>query len=212
MINHNKKTEQTVKYSVIATMFQLTTKPSSEIVGLLSPHFEEFGLDVTNEKDIICIKTLLEDLRAISSSLVLQLNSSKNKAFEVIGSAFSKRVLQKKGLLENAFIVPIDLHQELFENLSSNSKSRADNLVFTVNTQTREINISVLEIKCRTYLSTSERDELKSKMMEQIENTILALKTHFDPNNYKSQDRLDREIKNLEFKRILEFYIERAFR
>lgn len=190
----------------------LTTKPSSEIVGLLSPHFEEFGLDVTNEKDIICIKTLLEDLRAISSSLVLQLNSSKNKAFEVIGSAFSKRVLQKKGLLENAFIVPIDLHQELFENLSSNSKSRADNLVFTVNTQTREINISVLEIKCRTYLSTSERDELKSKMMEQIENTILALKTHFDPNNYKSQDRLDREIKNLEFKRILEFYIERAFR
>lgn len=190
----------------------LTTKPSSEIIGLLSPHFEEFGLDVTNEKDVLCIKTLLEDLRAISSTLVLQLNSSKNKAFEVIGSAFSKRVLQKKGLLENAFIVPIDLHQELFENLSSNSKSRADNLVFTVNTQLREINISVLEIKCRTYLSPNEREELKSKMIEQIENTILALKTHFDPNNFKTEDRLDREIKNLEFKRILEFYIERAFR
>ncbi|TDD74860.1 methylation-associated defense system ATP-binding protein MAD8 [Flavobacterium caseinilyticum] len=190
----------------------LTTKPSSEIIGLLSPHFEEFGLDIANEKDVLCIKTLLEDLRAISSTLVLQLNSSKNKAFEVIGSAFSKRILQKKGLLENAFIVPIDLHQELFENLSSNSKSRADNLVFTVNTQSREINISVLEIKCRTYLSSSEREELKNKMIEQIENTILALKTHFDPNNYKSEDRLDREIKNLEFKRILEFYIERAFR
>lgn len=190
----------------------LTTKPSSEIIGLLSPHFEEFGLDSTNEKDILCIKTLLEDLRAISSSLVLQLNSSKNKAFEVIGSAFSKRVLQKKGLLENAFIVPIDLHQELFENLSSNSKSRADNLILSIDNQTRTINITVLEIKCRTYLNNTEREDLKVKIKEQIENTILALKTHFDPNDYKSEDRLDREVKNLEFKRILEFYIERANR
>lgn len=190
----------------------LTTKPSSEIIGLLSPHFEEFELDSSNEKDILCIKTLLEDLRAISSSLVLQLNSSKNKAFEVIGSAFSKRVLEKKGLLENAFIVPIDLHQELFENLSSNSKSRADNLVVNIDPQSRTINISVLEIKCRTRLNGVEREELKNKIKNQIENTILALKTHFDPNDFKSEDRLDREIKNLEFKRLLEFYIERANR
>ena len=190
----------------------LTTKPSSEIIGLLSPHFEEFGLNSSNEKDVICIKTLLEDLRSISSSLVLQLNSSKNKAFEVIGSAFSKRVLQKKGLLENSFIVPIDLHQELFENLSSNSKSRADNLIISIDIQNRIFNISVLEIKCRTHLSVAEREELKNKIKEQIDNTILALKTHFDPNNFKTVDRLDREIKNLEFKRILEFYIERANR
>lgn len=190
----------------------LTTKPSSEIIGLLSPHFEGFGMDMSNEKDIRCIKSLLEDLRSISSSLVLQLNSTENRAFEVIGSAFSKRVLQKKGLLSNAFIIPIDLHQELFENLSSNSKSRADNLVLTINTDLREINIAVLEIKCRSYLNPASREELKIKMIEQIENTILALKTHYDPQNFKTEDRLDREIKNFEFKRILQFYIERAYR
>lgn len=190
----------------------LTTKPSSEIIGLLSPHFEEFGLDTDTEEGVLCIKTLLEDVRAISSSLVLQLNSSKNKAFEVIGSAFSKRVLQKKGLLENAFIVPIDLHQELFENLSSNSKSRADNLIVTIDPQTRTINIAVLEIKCRAFISHADREELKAKIISQIENTILALKTHFDPNDFKSEDRLDREIKNLDLKRIFQFYIERAKR
>ena len=59
------------------------------------------------------IKILLEDLRAVSSSLVLQLNSTKNKAFEVIGSAFTKRVLEKKEMLEDAFLIPIDLHQNL---------------------------------------------------------------------------------------------------
>src|SRR5690606_26593970 len=52
----------------------LTTRPTSEILGLLGPHFEEFNLDVHNQEDEKRIKLLLEDLRAVSSSLVLQLN------------------------------------------------------------------------------------------------------------------------------------------
>lgn len=190
----------------------LTTKPSSEIVGLLSPHFESFGVDINSPEGLNKIQTILEDLRAISSSLVLQLNSSKSKAFEAIGTAFSKRILEKKGLLDNAFLIPIDLHQNLFENLDTNSKSRADNLFISINKEKREIKIAILEIKCRSYLGTSERDELKTKMVEQIDNTIVAIKHHFDPNDYKSSDRLDREIKNKELKSLFSFYIERAYR
>jgi len=190
----------------------LTTKPSSEIVGLLSPHFESFGVDINSPEGISKIQTILEDLRAISSSLVLQLNSSKSKAFEAIGTAFSKRILEKKGLLDNAFLIPIDLHQNLFENLDTNSKSRADNLFVSINKEKREIKIAILEIKCRSYLGASERDELKTKMVEQIDNTIVAIKHHFDPNDYKSSDRLDREIKNKELKSLFSFYIERAYR
>ena len=51
---------QTIKQSNNQTIKQpnnQTTKPSSEIIGLLSPHFEEFELDSSNEKDILCIKT-----------------------------------------------------------------------------------------------------------------------------------------------------------
>ncbi len=190
----------------------LTTKPSSEIIGLLSPHFESFGLNVDTSESRSKIQTILEDLRAISSSLVLQLNSSKSRAFEAIGTAFSKRVLEKKGLLKNAFLIPIDLHQNLFESLSTNSKSRADNLFISINKEKREIKIAILEIKCRTSLGTSEREDLKVKMMEQIDNTIAAIKHHFDPNTYKSNDRLDREIKNKELKSLFSFYIERAYR
>lgn len=190
----------------------LTTRPTSEILGLLGPHFEEFDLDIHKAEDEKKIKILLEDLRAVSSSLVLQLNSSKNKAFEVIGSAFTKRVLEKKGLLEEAFLIPIDLHQNLFDNLSSESKSRADNLLVSINPDKREIAISVIEIKCRKSLGETESDELKLKMREQIENTIEALRMHFDPEYHLSMDRLDREIKNKELKSLLSFYIERAHR
>ena len=190
----------------------LTTKPSSEIIGLLSPHFESFGLNEDTPESRSKIQTILEDLRAISSSLVLQLNSSKSRAFEAIGTAFSKRVLEKKGLLKHAFLIPIDLHQNLFESLITNSKSRADNLFISINKEKREIKIAILEIKCRTSLGTSEREDLKVKMMEQIDNTIAAIKHHFDPNTYKSNDRLDREIKNKELKSLFSFYIERAYR
>ncbi|MGO3181274.1 MAG: methylation-associated defense system ATP-binding protein MAD8 [Aequorivita sp.] len=190
----------------------LTTRPTSEVLGLLGPHFEEFNLDIHNEDDEQKIKILLEDLRAVSSSLVLQLNSTKNKAFEVIGSAFTKRVLEKKEMLEEAFLIPIDLHQNLFENLPSGSRSRADNLLVSINPSKKEIFISVIEIKCRKSLGETEKDALRLKMLDQIENTIEALRTHFDPEYNNSFDRLDREIKNKELKSLLSFYLERANR
>lgn len=190
----------------------LTTRPTSEILGLLGPHFEEFNIDIHDPKDEKKVKILLEDLRAVSSSLVLQLNSSKNKAFEVIGSAFTKRVLEKKGLLEESFLIPIDLHHNLFENLPTESKSRADNLLVSINPDNKEIQITIIEIKCRKSIGAAETDDLKAKMREQIENSILALRLHFDPEYHLSFDRLDREIKNKELKSLLSFYIERAYR
>lgn len=190
----------------------LTTRPTSEVLGLLGPHFKEFDLDIHNELHQDKIKSLLEDLRALSSSLVLQLNSSKNKAFEVIGSAFTKRVLEKKGFLENAILIPIDLHQNLFNENSFESKSRADSLLVAIDPSKREILITVIEIKCRKVLFETEKENLKLKMKEQIENTIEVLRHHFDPQYNLSYDRLDREIKNKELRSLLGFYIDRASR
>lgn len=190
----------------------LTTRPTSEVLGLIGPHFKEFDLDIHNNEDQIKIKSLLEDLRALSSSLVLQLNSSRNQAFEVIGSAFTKRVLEKKGFLKNGVLIPIDLHQNLFNGAKFDNKSRADSLLVSMNVEKKEIHITVIEIKCRKGLHESERDELKVKIKEQIENTIEVLRYHFDPTLNLSNDRLDREIKNKELEDLLGFYIDRANR
>ncbi len=190
----------------------LTTRPNSEILGLLAPHFDEFNISILNQDQNIATSILLEDLRAISSSLVMQLNSSKNKAFEVIGSAFTKRVLEKKNLLKESFLIPIDLHQHLFNYNEFDSKSRADNMLVRIDMEKRVIEISVIEIKCRASLSEMDKSELKSKIKEQINNTIEILRYHFAPDFHLSEDRLDREIKNKELKSFLSFYIERAAR
>ncbi len=190
----------------------LTTRPTSEVLGLLGPHFEEFGLDIHKPDDEIKVKSLLEDLRAVSSSLVLQLNSTKNKAFEVIGSAFAKRVLEKKGYLTEAFLIPVDLHQHLFDDLNTESRKRADTLLVSIDPDQREILINVIELKCRTSLAVAQKEELRIGMKEQILNTIEALRFNFDPEYHLSHDRLDREIKNKELRSLLTFYVERAYR
>lgn len=189
----------------------LTTRPTSEIIGLLGPHFKEYDIPFDYESENRTLKMLLEDLRAISSSLIMQLNSTRNKAFEVIGAAFTKRVLEKKGILKNAFLIPIDLHQNLFIGLPNEDKSRADNLLVNFNLDKREIVFTVIEVKCRKSLVETERETLKEKMQEQIANTINALKVHFDKSQ-NGNDRLDRELKNKELKTLLEFYIKRALR
>lgn len=188
----------------------LTTRPTSEIVGLLGPHFAEFGIDLRS--DSAKLKIMLEDIRSISSSLILQFNSTSNKAFEVLGTAFTKRVLEKKNILEDAFLIPIDLHRELFENLPTEIKDRADTLLVKINPANKDICFTVIEIKCRTSLSESERMDLISKMESQIENTIQALRFHFDTTYSLSNDRLDRELKTLQLKSLLEFYVNRASR
>ncbi len=185
----------------------LTTRPTSEIEGLMKPHFKRFGITVKDE----LFKELLEDVRTVSSSLVMQVNSTQNKAFEVLGMTFTKRMLIKKNLLSEAFLIPIDLHKELFENLDSQKKNRADALLVNLNPENREIIFTVIEVKCRQSLTEEEVDALEQQMLGQIENTISALKEHFEealPEN----DRLDRELKTLELANLLNFYIDRANR
>ena len=188
----------------------LTTRPTSEIIGLIGPHFEEFGIDLRN--DSAKLKILLEDIRSISSSLILQFNSTSNKAFEVLGMAFTKRVLEKKNILEDSFLIPVDLHKELFEKLPNEDKERADILLVKINPDNQEICFTVIEVKCRTSLYETERLDLISKMESQIENTIEALRFHFDKEYSTRNDRLDRELKTLQLKSLLEFYINRAAR
>lgn len=186
----------------------LTTRPTSEVEGLMVPHFKEFGINI---EDKVLFRTLLEDLRTVSSSLLMQVNSTQNKAFEVLGVTFTKRFLMKKDLMQESFLIPIDLHKELFLQLDSESKERADNLLVNIDTEKREIIFTVIEIKCRKSLTPESAEELHVKIEQQILNTIHALKSHFEI-SADGYDRLDRELKSMELKNLLEFYIRRACR
>lgn len=184
----------------------LTARPTSEIAAFVVPLFKDYGIDLTKYDNF---KEILEDIRSVSSSIIMQVNATKSKAFEVIGTTLCKRFLDKKHITKESFLIPIDLHKELFEELESQSKERADNLVVKMNPDRKEIVITVVEIKCRNAVYPKE--ELHAKIVEQIENTILALRSHFEIAT-DGRDRLDRELKTLELRTLLEFYIRRSMR
>ena len=184
----------------------LTARPTSEIAAFVVPLFKDYGIDLTQYDNF---KEILEDIRSVSSSIIMQVNAAKSKAFEVIGTTLCKRFLDKKHITKESFLIPIDLHKELFEDLDSQSKERADNLVVKMNPDKKEIVFTVVEIKCRN--AVYQKDELHAKIVEQIQNTILALKSHFEIAT-DGHDRLDRELKTLELRTLLEFYIRRSMR
>lgn len=184
----------------------LTTKPTSEIGALMIPLFHEYGIDLEKYDNF---KQILEDVRSVSSSLIMQVNATQRKGFEVIGTTLTKRFLEKKGITKESFLIPIDLHKELFVELDNDNKERADNLVVKIDTATKEILFTVVEIKCRN--AHYDEEELHQKMVNQVENTIYALRSHFEI-AVDGLDRLDRELKVLELKSFLEFYIRRSMR
>lgn len=186
----------------------LTCRPTSEIEGIMAPHFKAFGIDVSDKTSFM---ELLGDIRSVSSSMIMQLESSRNKVFEVLGTTLMKRMLKGKGLLDDSFIIPIDLHQSLFTDLDSASMERADDLLVDFHPKNREIVFTVIEIKCRQNLTDDELFSLQEKMQTQIENTILALRINFDP-EFKRPDRLDRELRTIELQSLLLFYARRAAR
>lgn len=184
----------------------LTSRPTSEIAAFVVPLFKDYGIDLAQYDNF---KEILEDIRSVSSSIIMQINATKSKAFEVIGTTLCKRFLDKKHITKESFLIPIDLHKELFEDLDSQSKERADNLVVKMNPNKKEIVFTVVEIKCRN--AVYPKDELHTKIIEQIQNTIYALKSHFEIAT-DGHDRLDRELKTLELRTLLEFYIRRSIR
>lgn len=184
----------------------LTTKPTSEIEALMIPLFREYGINLERYENF---KQILEDVRSISSSLIMQVNATSRKGFEVIGTTLCKRFLEKKHITQESFLIPIDLHKELFVDLDNENKKRADNLVVKFDPVKKEILFTVVEIKCRNAHYNAE--ELHAKIVNQIENTIYALRSHFEM-AVDGYDRLDRELKTIELKSFLEFYIRRSMR
>ena len=188
----------------------LTCRPTSEIESILTPHFKEFGIDISDRARFF---DFLADIRSVSSSMIMQLNSTRNKVFEVLGTTLMKRLLKGKDLLNDSFIIPIDLHQDIFNyKLISElaTKERADNILVDIHPSTGEIVFTIIEIKCRQQLTNEQRADLQEKMNEQIANTEKALKFQFDPQ--LEVLNLDHELKIIELQSLLLFYLRRAAR
>ncbi len=186
----------------------LTTKPNEEVEHLIAPQLNRF---YTNPETNTNLATeLLEDLRTISGTIILQLNSNPNRVLETIGIGLTKRFLAKKDVLESQILIPIDLHQYLFTDKAiSDSKSRADLLLVQMIPAERRFHIQVLEIKSRTTgLGEDDQAELMREMTAQMDNTIRVWAAQFGADT----ERFDRSLKQKEMADMLRFYMLRAHR
>jgi DNA phosphorothioation-dependent restriction protein DptH len=190
----------------------LTTRPTSEISAIVKPAF--LNMDWQNRMELI--PPFLEVLRSISGTLIMQLAGGGNKGLESIGLGLSRLLLEKLHLLDEYILVPLDLHQDLFQIAQQNSEEerslqRGDLLMVSCNPAKRILHMRILEIKCRAHLQEQSLQELQDKMCEQINETMTCLQFHFDPRLHPT-DRLDRSLKNQQLYELLGFYLERAHR
>ncbi|QHV95615.1 methylation-associated defense system ATP-binding protein MAD8 [Spirosoma endbachense] len=186
----------------------LTTKPNEEVEHLITPQLLRFGLPLADVGQLAT--ELLDDLRTISGTIVLQLNSNPNRVLETIGIGLTKRFLARKGVLDSQILVPIDLHQYLFTDKTiSESKSRADLMLVQLLPSEQRIHVQVIEIKARTTgLTSDEQTELMLEMTEQMDNTVRVWAGQFGSNT----ERFDRDLKQKEMADMLSFYLRRAHR
>lgn len=186
----------------------LTTKPNEEVEHLIAPQLSRFSLNPAQTGRLAT--DLLDDLRTISGTLILKLNSNPNEVLETIGIGLTKRFLAQKGILDSQILVPIDLHRYLFTDKTvSDSESRADLMLVQLLPEERRIHIQVLEIKARsTGLSEDSQDDLMRRMTEQMDNTVRVWTGQFGWDN----DRFEQPLKQKEMADMLGFYLLRAHR
>lgn len=190
----------------------LTTRPTSEIAAIVKPAF----LHMSWQARISLISPFLEVLRSISGTLIMQLAGGGNKGLETIGLGLSRLFLENLNLLDEYILIPLDLHQDLFQIAQKNAEEerslqRGDLLLVSCNPEKRILHMRILEIKCRSFLQEQSLQELQDKMCEQINETMTCLQFHFDSRLHPT-DRLDRSLKNQQLYELLSFYLERAFR
>jgi len=193
----------------------LSTRPSSEVNALLAPQLRRVGLDKRVGEE--ATQRILEAIRSVSGSVILQLTSCPNLAFEALGIGLTRLLLERIEALDNLFIIPLDVHRDLFQTTAremddEGSRRRGDLILLSADPGSMHISIQVVEVKCRgAHLGSQALQELKESIGEQLGRTVEVLQSHFDP-AYTRPDRVDRSAKNRQFSSLLEFYANRAFR
>lgn len=192
----------------------LTTRSTTEVSRIIKPVLEKHDLYWEEGVEIF----YLDLLRSLSGKLAFKLLSSPNHVSEAISLALARLFLEQYHLLDNAILIPLDAHASLFsETLKDSledevSLSRSDLLLVTADTVDRNLNFHVVEVKWRSDLSDySTYIDLVQKIDEQISNSHLTLRKHFDL-HLDPIDRIDRQLKNKQLISLLDFYLDRSFR
>lgn len=193
----------------------VTSRSMDELCALLMPVMEQHKLSLDSRH----ARTFFDQLRLLSGRLALKIASATpNQRTEVLGLALARLFLDYQGVLADQILVPLDAHLELYRDArnadlvgESVGLQRTDLALFSLDARRRTITCRLVEVKCRSSLSLTRYEELKTQIIDQLNQSAEVLARHFDPLRTQP-DRPDRPVRNAKLAGLLRFYLGRAER
>ncbi|TAK28174.1 MAG: ATP-binding protein [Chloroflexota bacterium] len=190
-------------------VLMLTTRVNEEIDRLVTPVMQRLGLDEPGSS-----RRVVNWLRSLSGRLAMRLISAPLDSQGVVGMALARAFLDQNQILTDSVIIPVDAHIRLLNmGLPEDAtKSRTDLIIARRVGASRQIEFSLVEVKCRSgAMPLSAYHALREEMVGQVNQTQTALATLFDQST-QPDDIVDRPLRNQTLARWLRFYVGRARR
>jgi SHS2 domain-containing protein len=183
----------------------------NEIEKLIQDGLQKINIPTSSFRAV----KILDIIRSISGKLALKLINNPNNAREIIGLAITRLALEKEGLLQNAVLIPVDTHIDIFSqnkkrNIEEEVTVKRSDLIL-VYTKNGKLILNLIEVKFRSGEgSLTESLALKEEICKKNENSEKAFRTKFisDEDNTK----IDIQIANKSLSTLIGFYLERSIR
>lgn len=183
----------------------------NEIEKLIQDGLQKINIPTSSFRAV----KILDIIRSISGKLALKLINNPNNAREIIGLAITRLALEKEGLLQNAILIPVDTHIDIFSqnrkrNIEEEVTVKRSDLIL-VNIKKDKLILNLIEVKFRSGEgSIAESLSLKEEICKKNENSEKAFRTKFisDEDNIK----IDIQIANKSLSTLIGFYLERSIR
>lgn len=183
----------------------------TEIEKLIQDGLQKINIPTSSFRAV----KILDIIRSISGKLALKLINNPNNAREIIGLAITRLALEKEGLLQNAVLIPVDTHIDIFSqnkrrNLEEEVTVKRSDLILAY-TKNDKLILNLIEVKFRSGEgSIAESLTLKEEICRKNENSEKAFRTKFisEDENIK----IDILIANKSLSTLIGFYLERSIR
>lgn len=158
---------------------------------------------------------ILDIIKSVSGKLALKLINNPNNVREIIGLAITRLALEKEGLLDNAVLIPVDTHIDIFSqnkrrNIEEEVTVKRSDLIL-VSAKNGKLNLNLIEVKFRSGEgSITESLYLKEEIVKKNENSETAFRTKFISD--EENPKIDIQIANKSLSTLIGFYYERAIR
>lgn len=184
----------------------VTTAHREEVEEILARAMQDLGFQQIEDS----VGKVLRHLKTISGRLALRVLGDEGRAKEAVSLGVVAAYLESQGELNDAILVPVDSHPELFgparkKRSPRDSAARCD--LLRVQLRQNRLVATFIEVKSRSGFGNAE--ELANRIVDQIEATQKVFQEMFFQEEPR---RIDQVLQRARLATILQFYLRRAVR